>query len=422
MSKLTKGIIALVAVLVVGMILRSTGGGIFREVKAEEYQIKQALITGTITSHMEPGWYTLWWGHVYDFPKREIFSSIADMDEGAARDESIHVRFIDGSDAAVSATAMVMLPSDPQLAANLVTEYGFTSWESLRSGLILPNLRRILVISAGTMNATQSYQNRPAFLRLVQDQVENGLYDTFEEQFTYINPMTGTEETRTRTVIRTETIELEDGSTIEQPIRTDLQLDPNTGAMVPRWEAMGIMITQFDLKNLIYNERVYTQIEAQQEALIGIEIAAAEAQEAEQRARTAEAVGQANVTTAQYEQEEIRIRAVVAAEQARDVAELDLQAAEYERQANIERGEGEATRRELVMAADGALEMKLDALVQIHSIWANSFGNYSGDVIPDVVVGSDGPTGGYNGFEMAMEAIGIQAIRELSLDMDVARE
>ena len=74
------------------------------------------------------------------------------------------------------------------------------------------------------------------------------------------------------------------------------------------------------------------QIGTQQTALMAVATARAKAQQAEQEALMAEAEGKANVARAKYEEEEKKIRAVVAAEQRVEVAELDRQAAAQKKQ------------------------------------------------------------------------------------------
>jgi len=70
-----------------------------------------------------------------------------------------------------------------------------------------------------------------------------------------------------------------------------------------------------------------------------------------------------------------------------EVAQLDTQAAEQFKRAETLRGEGEAARRRLVMDADGALEKKLQAYIEVSKLYASAIKDYKGNWVPSVVMG-----------------------------------
>lgn len=152
---------------------------------------------------------------------------------------------------------------------------------------------------------------------------------------------------------------------------------------------------------------------------MAVETKIVEARQAEQDAITAEQQGRATAARARWEQEAIKARLVTEAEQRRDVAALDQEAADYERQANILRGEGEAERKRLVMEADGALQQKLDALIAINRVYAENFGNLP---VPSVIMGSDGNSVASD--TRALDLIDLltaKAAQDLGLDLTVRR-
>lgn len=110
--------------------------------------------------------------------------------------------------------------------------------------------------------------------------------------------------------------------------------------------------------------------------------------------------------------------AETAAQRDLEVAQLAAQAAEQYKQKLTLEGEGEAAKRTLVMAADGALAQKLDAWTKSQEYWANAFSNYKGEVVPRIVSGSaTGQT--TNGMTDFMAIMGMKAANDLALDMSV---
>ncbi len=75
------------------------------------------------------------------------------------------------------------------------------------------------------------------------------------------------------------------------------------------------------------------------------------------------------------------------AEKQKRVAELDADAATFEKAANIARGEGEAQRKRAVLAADGALDQKLTAWVNAQKYWADA---YSTRKVPQMYLAGSG--------------------------------
>ena len=146
-------------------------------------------------------------------------------------------------------------------------------------------------------------------------------------------------------------------------------------------------MVNFEVKLFDYTDKVRAQIGTQQTALMAVATARAKAQQAEQEALMAEAEGKANVARAKYEEEEKKIRAVVAGQQRLEVADLDRQAAAEKKQEQILLGQGEAERKRLVLKADGALKQKLEAYVQAQKLWANAFAQRQ---VPSLVMGGGG--------------------------------
>jgi hypothetical protein len=92
-----------------------------------------------------------------------------------------------------------------------------------------------------------------------------------------------------------------------------------------------------------------------------------------------------------------------------------VQTAELGKQKLILEGQGEATKRQLVMAADGALDKKLAAYVETQKIWANAFEKHTSPLVPSVVMGSSG-TGGSNAAMQFMELMTAKSALDLAVN------
>ncbi|ETW96965.1 MAG: hypothetical protein ETSY1_24555 [Candidatus Entotheonella factor] len=399
-----------------GIILISfiLGGQLFETVRKGTYQIKQAAVTGTMSAKMTPGLWLQFFGDIQTWPKAETFYFTADRDEGEARDQSIEVRFNDGSLCHISGTTRIMMPTNEQDAVNLAVQEGYRSYQDLEQKLILPVIRNALRLTANLMSARESYSdNRADFIFWAWDQVQNGLYETIEETRKVKDLVSGEMVTKTFKIIKRGS----DGNPV-------YQRNPLNG--------LGIRLANFEIKEFRYADKVKQQIAAQQEALMAVATARANAQRAEQEALTKEAQGKAKVMEAKYEKEQDKIRAVVEATKEKEVAitqaqkelevaRLQKEAAELQKAREIVLGEGEATRKRLVMEADGALAQKLDTYEAVMQRFAAEFAKQKW--VPEVVIGSGG--GGYGNGPGRNEAANLihlltaQALQDLGLDLKI---
>lgn len=401
--------VTLAIIAVVGLILTPQ---IFDTVEKGTYQVKQAAISGKMSAKMSPG---IWWqffGDITVWPTAETFFFTKDEEEGAAKDQSIEVRFNDGSLCDISGTLRNVMPTDPVDAINLVIKRGHKKYADVEAKLILPHVRNSLRLTANLMSARESYaEKRTDFLYWATDQIQKGIYQTVEETKKIKDLISG--ETVTRVTKR---IRLGDDGL---PLR---QMNPIEGT--------GIRLVNFEVKIFEYADRVKTQIDEQQKAIMAVATAKANAQKAEQDKLTIEAQGKAKVAKARYKELELKAVAVVKAERDKEVAEThamkDLEvakfakkAAEQTKQKDILLGQGQATKKKLVMAADGALKQKLSTLETIHKFYANA---YKERKVPTVYMsGSSGGAGGGpdDEFTRFMNMMNIKVAKDLALDMGI---
>jgi len=279
------------------------GPQIIETVPAGSYDICQNIFTGELKAQMKPGPYYQGFGHVYRFPVGDTFYFTKDAGGGKG-DFSIHVQFMGGSTCDISGTCRVEYPKTEKDAIALLGDHSYKNSQDVEDRLILPVVRRSLMMSANFITAKESYSDKRAdFISEAWDQVENGVYVTREKEVKENDLITGLPVTKIR---KTKVMDEKSGKVMRE--KNPL-------------EGLGLTLKNFEIKQFVYSEAVTNQIKVQQEALMGVQTAKANAQKSEQEAISAEAIGKANVMKSKYEKEQEKIKAVVAAEQEKEVAE-----------------------------------------------------------------------------------------------------
>lgn len=257
------------------------------------------------------------------------------------------------------------------------------------------------------MSSTESYAERKnELLADIQEQVDLGVFETVTMPQKVKDPMSGQD--KTVNIVR---VKLEGGKpkhTIESPLKE-----------------FGIITYNLSMNDIHYPDEVEKQIAMQQQAIVGVSIAIAEAKKAEQAAITSAKQGEAEAAKAKWAQEVEKATAVTSAEKKRDVAALDVQTALNEKRAAILRGEGESTARKLVMTADGALDKKLKTYEAVNALYAEAIKGYSGSWVPSIVMGGSAGGGAAasagSGASQLVDMLSAKTAHDLALDLSVPR-
>ena len=163
-------------IIAIAIVFLFFGPQLIDTVEKGTYQVKQAAVTGTMSAKMTPGVWLQLFGDITTWPKAETFFFTADSDEGGRHDESIEVRFNDGSICSISGTLRVILPNTEPEALELITVMGFRSYKEMERKLILPVARNAMRMTANLMTARESYsEKRQNFTTWTWDQILNGL-------------------------------------------------------------------------------------------------------------------------------------------------------------------------------------------------------------------------------------------------------
>lgn len=363
-------------------------GRIVENVDADEILVVQDAVDGELHWYTTPGIKPQWFGSVTTYHKRDIYTF-----------DAARVRFNDGGHGTLKGSIQFDMPLDQKNLTSLHTRYG--NPEAIKDQVIKKSVDKSIYMTGPLMSSRESYaERRTDLLNFVQDQVSNGVYKVTQRQVEETDAFTG----QKKTTMVAEIVQ--------------------SGAVPARQEAstvgeFGIRTFNFAIEELKYDESVETQIQAQQQIAMSVQTAIANARKAEQDRITVEQRGQADAAAAKWEQEKINSTIVAQAEGKKRAAEEDVQAAKLEKEATILRASGEAERRRLVMASDGALEQKLRTLEAINKTWAEAYSNAKQPVVPQIVMGSGGnTTNGTTSVQTLMEVLATKAAKDLSIDLN----
>lgn len=396
-SLITKGIIVLA---ICGLALVACFQ-MFEQVDASEVMVVQSPM-GALSVHTDAGIKWQGFGKVTFYRKRSQFSFSAKKDVGSKDDQSLPVMFNDGGSAHLSGVISWEMPVAFDKVIKIHTLYG--SQAGVEQQLIRPSIERALYLTGPLMSSAEAYSARkPDLLRFFEDQARNGVYQMETISQKQPDPITGIE--KTVQVVR---------------IATDEKGLPKRQSTSQIAE-FGIVLLSPSIDSVRFEDKVQQQIAQQQANYMQIQTAKSQALQAEQAAITAQKNGEAEASKAKWAQEVEKATAVTAAEKDRDVAKLNVQTAELNKQKQILEGQGEATKRQLVMAADGALDKKLSAYVETQKIWADAFAKHANPLVPSVVMGGSANGQPVNAATQFMEMIGVKAARELAVNPTVAK-
>lgn len=384
----SKTLAFLVAMTLVAVMVLS--GQLFQSVDADQIVVIQSPVSGKLTWHVNPGIKWQGFGKVTTYLKRSIYSF------------TNKIRFNDGAHGDLSGSIQYELPLVPEALTGIHVRFG--GQDAVQKQLIQTVVDKSTYMTGPLMSSKESYaEKRNALIWYVEDQVGNGVYRTKQREERTIDPITGVE--KTITIVEIMMDKAGRPQRQEEAVLASFEIKP----------------FNFSITNVVYDPQVEQQIATQQQAVMDVQTAMAEAKKAEQRRLTVEAEGQAIAVKAKWDQEAIKAKFVTEAEQRRDIARLDAEAAELTKKQQISLGEGESERKRLVMAADGALQFKLDALVKINEAYAEAIKGYQGNWVPNVVYGGNGgnfQTSGAGAHQL-IDLLTAKAAKDLGVDMAV---
>lgn len=392
-------IIAILAgvALVVGI---ASVGSLIENLDAGEIMVIQYPM-GELKVFTEPGPQVQLFGKVTKYPRQAQyqFCSIVEgnVESACPGSDSLgkRMRFSEGGHANLNGAVNWVMPLGTEDVLKIHKK--FNNAENVENMAVSKMLDAAIYLAGPLMTSTESSGSRRGELvQYIDDQAMHGVYVTKSQQ-RMEKDATGANQTVTVTEIMT---------------GLDGKRQRQQGSLLSEFN---ITLLPISINELKYDKIVEQQIADRQKSTTDVQLSIATAVKAEQAAKTVEAEGKATAATAKWKQETVKAQAVVEAQQKYEVATLAAKEAEQYKRQQILIGEGNATKARLEMQANGALEQKLAAIIQMNKDQWQAISTYKGSWVPGVVMGNSAGTG--NGANALVEMLTAKTAKQLSLDM-----
>lgn len=376
----------------------------FESNDARDIMVIQSPSTGALAVYTDAGWKWQGMGKVTTYPRRDQFSFSARKGPDGkvtAPDETIQTRFNDGGHGGISGTISWAMPLAEDKIIRLHKDYG--SMQAIEQQLMRTVMQKVIYNVGPTMSSTESSaEKRPVIPQYIDDQLANGPYLTKTVQETQKDPITGQDKVVNIVAIAT--------GPNGKPLRESHS--PLTD--------YGIQLQPVSINEIFYDKIVEDQIAQRQSATTQVQIAIANARRAEQDAITTARQGEANAAKAKWEQEVVNAKTIADAQARVTIAAAGVQEADAFKKSEILRGEGEATRKRLVMEADGQLDKRLETVKTINLAYADALAKAQpGAWTPTVVMGAG--AGGQQSGMALVELLTAKVAKETGVDLGVMR-
>ena len=371
---------------------------------------------GTVYVKFSPGFYTQWFGSIETYKDVITFDFDKEMgiEDPTMDQHGIAVRYQDGGTGTIFGKARFSLPADEPTMLSLHRD--FRSNTGVAQKLIRTVTEEAMNLTAGLMTSEEAYaEKRGIYTQWAQEQIAGGKFQTGLKEVMGLEEGTGQRVVRNVPVIKTGA----DGLSLHLP--SDLK--------IYGFSVVGPQITDWD-----FEPKTLEQIQTKRQATMAIITAKANAERARQDAMTAEQQGLANVVAAKYEEEVLKIKAVVQAQREKEVRviaaeqkvvvaeqtkleaeQLKLAAVQYKQEQTL-RGEGDGAYKKLVMEADGALALKTQVWKEVNFRYAEAIEKQRW--VPEIQMGSNGTSGGSAATGL-VELLTAQTAKQLKLDMEM---
>jgi hypothetical protein len=314
----------------------------------------------------------------------------------------IMIRFSDATTADVKGITQFILPAEEK--EMILIHNTHRTPQSLVVKRLAPYTKECLQSSAQLMSSEKHYGGgRAQMAQDFMDQLKEGVYLLMTEENLVFD-----------------SLEMEK----KRVYQTEIQYDKKT--LLPKRKVSsikeyGITVADAAITDVDYEGKVDEKLVKIIDAVTKSSISKQELMTAQQQTLTAKAKGEQALVEIEYQQKQEQTRQVVEAETKVKVAEQDklqqkiaYEGAILEAKKIKELADAQAYSRAKIMQADGALEMKLKAQVEVQKVWADAFSKYQGAVVPQIQTGG-GPT--QNGALNFMDIMTAKTARDFALDL-----
>lgn len=314
----------------------------------------------------------------------------------------IMIRFSDATTADVKGITQFILPSDDK--EMILIHNTHRTPQSLVIKRLAPYTKECLQSSAQLMSSEKHYGGgRAQMAQDFMDQLKEGVYLLkTEENIVY------------------DSLEKEK----KRIYQTEIQYDKKTSAPKRKLSSIkeyGITVADAAITDVDYEDKVDQKLTKIIDAATKSAISKQELMTAQQQTLTAKAKGEQALVEIEYQQKQEQTRQVVEAETKVKIAEQDRLQQKIAYEGSIleakkikELADAQAYARSKIMKADGALEMKLNAQIEVQKVWADAFSKYQGAIVPQIQTGGGSSTNGALNF---MDIMTAKTARDFALDM-----
>lgn len=320
----------------------------------------------------------------------------------------ILIRFNDATEAYAQTVVRFLLPDKEADMLVLHSEYVNKEYLALKG--LQPYTIECVKNSAQLMDSEQHYSGGRAQLsQFFQDQLQDGLY------------LLDVEEIVTKDSVTNE---------VKRIYTSNIRLAPD-GEKVRKssdLKRFGISIASATIENVDYESQVDEKLKKKIEASTREAVSKQNLVTAQQEAMTAEAEGRRRLVEIEYEEMQRQTQSVVQAEtqvklalKDKEKQEIAMEAAKLEAQKIKALADAEAYAKQKIMAADGALEKKLQTYEEVQRMWATAFQNYQGALVPTFQNSGGAANGKGNAGIDFMQIMGAKAAMDLNMDLQVKK-
>ncbi|CAN5220555.1 SPFH domain-containing protein [soil metagenome] len=326
-----------------------------------------------------------------------------DLEDNGIEVGQIMIRFSDATTANVKGITQFILPADEK--EMILIHNTHRTPTSLVVKRLAPYTKECLQSSAQLMSSEKHYGGgRAQMAQDFLDQLKEGVFLLVtEENLIY------------------DSLEKEK----KRVYQTSIQYDKKSSLPKRKLSSIkeyGITVADAAITDVDYEDKVDQKLVKIIDAVTKSSISKQELMTAQQQTLTAKAKGEQALVEIEYQQKQEQTKQVVEAETKVKVAEQDklqqkiaYEGAILEAKKIKEMADAQAYARSRIMQADGALEMKLNAQVEVQKAWADAFSKYTGAIVPQFQTGG-GPTTG-NGALTFMDIITAKTAKDFALDM-----
>ena len=324
-----------------------------------------------------------------------------DLSDGTIEIGKIQIRFGgDATTALVSGITQYILPIDEK--EMIVMHNTHRTPQSLVSKRLAPYTKECLQSSAQLMSSEAHYSGgRAQMAQDYLDQLKNGVF-----------------------ILKTSDRVVYDSLAKEtKRIYETNQVTDKLGNSKRKFSSIkeyGIQVADAQITDVDYEKRVDDMLAKKIDASTRASVSKQELLTAQQQQLTAKAKGEQALVEIEYRQKQEQTKQIVAAETKVEVAKQDMeqqriqsQAAELEAKKIKTLADAQAYAKRTEIQANGALEQKLAAYKEVQRYWADAFGKYQGNVVPQIQSGGGNGNGALN----FMELMGAKAAKDLTLDL-----